>query len=166
MLSPEIITESEIKKFLLKSRKFPWQGKCYHWQGSYGTAEDIPPHLIQHSEKFIFEGLIRKIGIKTRLWDNRKIVQGFKVQLVDGTEKAIGMTRNDGRNVEEFDIPQGQHIKSVLLRSGWYIDALGFVTNGGMAFKVGGEGGALTEANDAGKNSFGWYEWKSRYHST
>ena len=51
------------------------------------------------------------------------------------------MTRNDGRNVEEFDIPEGQHIKSVILRSGWYIDALGFVTNTGTSFQVGGHGG-------------------------
>ena len=133
------ISGKEIKKYL-KVRKFPWQGKCYHWQGSYGSAPNESVHSRQR-ENFVFEGLIRKIGIKTRLWDDRKIVQGFKVTLVDGTTKAFGMTLNDGRNVEEFEVPEGQHIQSVILRSGWYIDTFGVVTNAGLRFKVGGSGG-------------------------
>jgi len=133
------ISGQEIKKYL-KVRKFPWQGKCYHWQGSYGSAPNESVHSRQR-ENFVFEGLIRKIGIKTRLWDDRKIVQGFKVTLVDGSTKAFGMTLNDGRNVEEFEVPEGQHIQSVILRSGWYIDTFGVVTNAGLRFKVGGSGG-------------------------
>ena len=69
-----------------------------------------------------------------------KLFEALKFSLWMVRKNPIGMTRNDGRNVEEFVIPHGQRIRSVLLRSGWYIDALGFVTNVEMFFKVGGEG--------------------------
>ena len=39
------------------------------------------------------------------------------------------MDINDSTNVEELVVPEGQHIKDVILRSGWYIDQIGFRTN-------------------------------------
>ena len=143
----DYLKRSEVQKLLKFPQKFAWQGKCYHWQGSYGTAEDIRPNNIMQSEEFNFEGIIRKIGIKTRFWDDRKVVQGFRITSADGTTKAYGMSLHDGRSVEEFEIPPGQHVQSVILRSGWYIDTFGVVTNTGSRFKVGGSGGAERQMN-------------------
>ena len=120
--------------------------------GPYGSAPDIGHNAL--TENFVFEGLVRKIGIKTRFWDGRKIVQGFKVTLVDGRNKAFGMSLIDDLNVEdEFEVPEGQHIQSVILRSGWYIDTFGVVTNAGLRFEVGGSGGDERQRIGQGKNT-------------
>jgi len=88
-------------------------------------------------------GDIRAIGIKTRLWDNINVIQGFKVELSDGTQKAVGMELNDSLNVTSFSIDSDDHIDSPFaLRSGWYIDKIGFRTKKGQLLgPIGGEGG-------------------------
>ena len=46
------------------------------------------------------------------------------------------------RNTTVLTVPEGQHIKDVILRSGGYIDQIGFVTNTGKILgPVGGTGG-------------------------
>ena len=52
-------------------------------------------------------------------------IQGLKFELVDGTVEAYGMDVTDNANVDELVVPEGQHIKDVILRSGWYIDQIG-----------------------------------------
>ena len=53
------------------------------------------------------------------------------------------MRPNDGDNVTSLEVPENQHIKTVShLRAGYYIDAIGFETNEGIALgPVGGNGG-------------------------
>ena len=97
---------------------------------------------------FLVEGIFQKIAIKTTLWDGRKIVQGFRTTSFDGTTKACGMVADDvSHDVEEFEVPEGQHIQSVILRSGWLIDCMGVVTNAGLRFQAGGSGGEERQVN-------------------
>ena len=64
---------------------------------------------------------IRAIGIKCRLWDNRTVVQGFKIELSDGTQKAVGMELNDTLNVTSFTVDPDDHIVTPFgLRSDQY----------------------------------------------
>ena len=109
------------------------------WKGSYGNPEDST--LVEFDD-FRIEGMIRKIGIKTRFLDDPiiEIVQGIQITLNDGTERAFGMELNDRQSVAELEVPEGQLIKSVIVKSGWFIDSLELVTNTGFRLK-GGEGG-------------------------
>ena len=96
--------------------------------GPYGSASDV----IQRQQGFgwFVKGPFRKIGIKSRIWaGDTRIIQGLKFELVDGTVEAYGMDVTDNANVDELVVPEGQHIKDVILRSGWYIDQIGFTTN-------------------------------------
>ena len=97
-----------------------------------------------HASWAIF-GDIRKIGIKTRLWDDRQVIQGFKVELIDGTKKAVGMELDDMSNVSSFNLDPDDHIVyPFTLRSGWYIDKIGFHTKKGKVLgPVGGDGGDI-----------------------
>ena len=57
-------------------------------------------------------------------------------------------------NVVELEVPKGQHIKDVLLKSGWYIDQIGFRTNENIQLgPVGGDGGSYRKLAPNGKNS-------------
>merc|ERR1719414_1396514 len=62
---------------------------------------------------------------------------------MDGTTKSFGMENDDTMNVVELEVPKGQHIKDVMVRSGWYIDQIGFRTNENIQLgPVGGDGGS------------------------
>ena len=64
------------------------------------------------------------------------------MELDNGSVHAFGMDVNDHKNVIEMEVPKGQHIKDVILRSGLYIDQLGFITNENIQLgPVGGTGG-------------------------
>ena len=107
----------------------------------YGKAQDVS----KKSNRFnwYIQGPFRKIGVKSRIWNGVQIVQGLKVELVDGTIKSFGMKIDDKKDVVELEIPKGQHIKDVILRSGWYIDQIGFRTNENVQLgPVGGSGGS------------------------
>ena len=97
--------------------------------GPYGSASDVPQNG-QRGDDWFIKGPFRKIGIKSRIWaGDTRIIQGLKFELVDGTIRAFGMDTSDSANVENLVVPEGQHIKDVILRSGWYIDQIGFRTN-------------------------------------
>ena len=96
--------------------------------GPYGSASDVIQN--GHLDFWFIKGPFRKIGIKSRIWaGDTHIIQGLKFELVDGTIRAFGMDTSDSANVENLVVPEGQHIKDVILRSGWYIDQIGFRTN-------------------------------------
>ena len=65
-----------------------------HWTRSFGSHPDVRLNNRNH-ESWQIEGLIRKIHVKSRLWDNRHIVQGIQVFLDNGMTHAFGMTLND-----------------------------------------------------------------------
>ena len=112
-----------------------------HWTERFGTH---PGESVSRTDgRFSIHGVIRKIHIKTRYWGNTFCVQGIQVFLKDGTNHAFGMKENDMRDVTVLEVPKGQHIKNILLRSGWYIDKLGFMTDQKIRLgPIGGPGGA------------------------
>ena len=106
-------------------------------------------------------GDIRAIGIKSRIWGTITIIQGFKVELSDGTQKAVGMELNDIVNVASFSVDPDDHIvRPFTLRSGWYIDKIGFRTKKGQLLgPIGGEGGedrSNVDAKNLPENSYLW----------
>ena len=112
--------------------------QIYSSDVTYGKATNVR----DFSRELSVRGNFRKIGVKTRLWDNRLIIQGLKIELENGDIKTLGMDVSDTRNVTELVVPQGQHIKDVFLKSGWYIDEISFETNEGVVLgPVGGQGG-------------------------
>ena len=106
----------------------------------FGSAQDV--NHLQNGDYWCIKGPFRKIGIKSRFWDSHHIIQGLKFELADGAIEAFGMRKNDEANVEELEVPKGQHIRDVILRSGWYIDQIGFKTNENVQLgPIGGNGG-------------------------
>ena len=106
--------------------------------GSAANANGQEALTLRHSVK----GNFRKIGVKTRQWDGRKIVQGLRLEFDTGEVKCIGMKDRDMVNVTQLIVPEGQHIKDVILKCGWYIDSIGFITNEGVRLgPIGGDGG-------------------------
>ena len=123
--------------------------------GKFGSATDV----LQTSNlgslvTWSFQGMIRKISLKTRTWelshiyphsnDTQDIIQGMKIELDDGTVQAFGMDTNDQKDVVDLKVPNGQHIQDVTLRNGWYIDQMIFRTNENFSLgPVGGSGGSI-----------------------
>ena len=105
-----------------------------HTVATFGTAQDVVN--VQQGESWSVEGPFQKIGIKSRIWDGRHIVQGLRVTLMDGTTKSFGIENDDTMNVVELEVPKGQHIKDVLLKSGNYIECLIFKTLGTFEIEI------------------------------
>ena len=107
----------------------------------FGKAQDVSRKV--NRLNWYIQGPFRKIGVKSRIWNGVQIVQGLKVELVDGTTKSVGMKIDDNKDIVDLEVPKGQHIKDVILRSGWYIDQIGFRTNENVQLgPVGGSGGS------------------------
>ena len=107
----------------------------------FGKAQDVS--RTANRLNWYIQGPFRKIGVKSRIWNGVQIVQGLKVELVDGTIKSVGMKIDDNKDIVDLKVPKGQHIKDVILRSGWYIDQIGFRTNENVQLgPVGGSGGS------------------------
>ena len=115
------------------------------WSKSFGIHEDVPFNPKIH-EEWCFEGMICKIIVRVRDWHNTTIVQGLQIFDEKGESKAFGMTKSKKikEGYFEIDIPKGQHIRNIHLRSGYYIDAFGLKTNEGQVFGFyGGTGGGM-----------------------
>ena len=107
----------------------------------FGSAQDL--NNVQIGNYWCIKGPFQKIGIKSRFSHGGiHVIQGLKFELADGTIEAFGMEKNDKANVEELEVPKGQHIRDVILRTGWYIDQIGFRTNENIQLgPIGGNGG-------------------------
>ena len=96
-------------------------------------------------------GPFRKITVKTRIWHATRIVEGLILESINGGVDSIGMDdgNEDGTElVEELVVPEGQCIKEVKLRYGYYADQIGFVTDQKISLgPVGGMGGNPVEIN-------------------
>lgn len=103
--------------------------------GDFGTAEDST----SYKPNWSFEGIIRKIIIKTRPWRATTIVQGFQVHLDSGFSHAYGMSYNDIKDVTCLEVPPGLQIDMVQVRSDVYINALAFILNDGQILGPVGE---------------------------
>ena len=97
----------------------------------------------ENHQKWKIEGQIRKINVKSRTWDDRHIIQGIQVFMANGETQAFGMDLHDTVRVDSLEVPVGEHIKEFLVRSGFYIDAIGFKTDKGKTLGlIGGNGGS------------------------
>ena len=96
------------------------------------------------TDQWNVEGPFRKIGIK--LSDDSQIVQGLRIELVDGSVRSFGIGSkydDEINNIIDLEVPKGQHIRDVNLRSGAYIDQIGFTTNENIQLgPIGGPGGS------------------------
>ena len=108
--------------------------------------------------KWKFEGQIRKINVKSRTWDGKHIIQGIQVFMENGETKAFGMDLGDTVQVDSLEVPVGERIKEFVVRSGWYLDAIGFRTDKGKTLGlIGGNGGALRNPSAEVKASDDYY---------
>ncbi|MPC11180.1 hypothetical protein E2C01_003839 [Portunus trituberculatus] len=98
------------------------------WIGPFGRAEDL---VRQIQQRWIMEGTVRKITIKTRQWRGKTIIQGFQVCVRDGGARAFGMNYNDLYSTVTFTIPDGRQISKVCIESDAYIHSLGFILDNG-----------------------------------
>ena len=121
---------------------FHWAPLSNHGQSFFGSHNDVVK--TENHQKWQIEGQIRKLNIKSRTWDDRCIIQGIQVFMENGETKAFGMELHDTVRVDSLEVPVGEHIKEFVVRSGFYIDAIGFKTNKDKTFGlIGGNGGAL-----------------------
>ena len=134
----------------------PDHTKVYSNKQAYGTAED---RRYGNGEPWEITGFFRKIYVREGLWDGRQVVRWIHFLTEEGellappgmeqvNSEVTGDTQEAKlnwleKNTTVLTVPEGQHIKDVILRSGWYIDQIGFVTNTGEILgPVGGTGGA------------------------
>ena len=131
-----------------------------------GTAQDILRTLdVDSIKSWAIKGNFRKISVKTRLWDEKKVIQGLRIGLEDGTVKAFGMDPNDEVNVVTLEVTPGYHIRDVTLRHGWYIDQIQFNLNGrngSTLGPVGGRGGHRSDVSP--KYPFGDFDDIKRWY--
>ena len=108
--------------------------------------------------KWKIEGQIRKINVKSRTWDGKHIIQGIQVFMENGETQAFGMDLDDTVRVDSLEVPVGERIKEFVVRSGWYLDAIGFRTDKGKTLGlIGGNGGALRNPGAEVKASDDYY---------
>ena len=76
----------------------------------------------------------------------------------NGETEAFGMDLHDTVQVDSLEVPAGERIKEFVVRSGFYLDAIGFKTDKGKTLGlIGGNGGALRNAGVAVKASDHYY---------
>ena len=148
-----LVIDDEVRKVVLsicsKLKILSFTRAVFSWEGGggpHGTHNDIRLFYGNY-ESWQIEGLIKKINIKLRSWEGKKVIQGIQVFLENGETQAFGMKLNDNYLVETLAVPSNQHIKFFYIRSGAYIDAIGFETNKGLRFgPIGGQGGSIKPA--------------------
>ena len=125
-----------------------YPGVTFQWAPSetsgryFGSHNDV--FSTENHQRWKIEGQIRKINVKSRTWDDRHIIQGIQVFMENGETKAFGMDLGDTVQVDSLEVPPGERIKEFVVRSGWYLDAIGFRTDKNKTFGlIGGNGGAL-----------------------
>ena len=150
IMPKSLVIEDDIKKLVLstcpKPKTFSLSRAIFSWEGGggpYGTHDDIKLFHGNY-ESWQIEGLIKKISVKSRTWNGKQIIQGIQVFLENGETQSFGMKLNDAVQVETLEVPSNQHIKFFHIRSGSYIDDIGFETNEGLKFgPIGGPSGAI-----------------------
>ena len=84
----------------------------------------------ENHQRWKIEGQIRKINVKSRTWNDCHIgIQGIQVFMENGETQAFGMDLNDTVQVDSLEVPVGEHIKEFVVRSDFYLNAIGFKTN-------------------------------------
>ena len=94
-------------------------------------------------------GIIKKITVFNRLWDDRNVVKGLEItfrNICDSDDDIrpikIGLGDKKSPVSKTFELHDDEYISYVKGRKGWMLDRLTFVTNKGRKFgPVGGDGG-------------------------
>ena len=122
----------------------------------FGSHNDVIK--TENHQQWKIEGQIRKINVKSRTWGDRHIIQGIQVFMENGETQAFGMDLHDTVRVDSLEVPVGEHIKEFVVRSGFYLDAIGFKTDKGKTLGlIGGSGGSLRSSGHMGKGSDHYY---------
>ena len=118
-----------------------YPGATFHW----APVQPLSVVETEDHQRWKIEGQIRKINVKSRTFESGHItIQGIQVFMENGETQAFGMDLNDTVQVDSLEVPAGERIKEFVVRSGWYLDAIGFRTDKGKTFGlIGGNGGAL-----------------------
>ena len=125
----------------------------FHWAPSETSRSLIGSHndviKTKNHQRWKIEGQIQKINVKSRTWAGVKIIQGIQVFMANGETEAFGMDLHDTVDVDSLEVPVGERIKEFIVRSGYYIDAIGFKTDKDKTLGlIGGDGGGLKNYND------------------
>ena len=135
-----------------------YPGVTFQWAPSETSGKRLGSHndvaktkkikdgkLTVSHPKWKIEGQIQKINVKSRTWDGKHIIQGIQVFMENGETEAFGMDLHDNSfQVDSLEVPAGERIKEFVVRSGYYLDAIGFRTDKNKTFGlIGGNGGAL-----------------------
>ena len=121
---------------------FHWAPLSNHGQSFFGSHNDVVK--TENHQKWQIEGQIRKLNVKSRTWDGRHIIQGIQVFMENGETKAFGMELHDTVRVDSLEVPVGEHIKEFVVRSDFYLSAIGFKTNKDKTYGlIGGNWGPL-----------------------
>ena len=153
--------------YIITDSPAAFPGATFHWApfsvmvrafspGFFGSHGDVVK--TENHQKWKIEGQIRKINVKSRTWDDRHIIQGIQVFMANGETQAFGMDLHDTVRVDSLEVPVGEHIKEFLVRSGFYIDAIGFKTDKGKTLGlIGGNGGSFQIRGIMGTASDNYY---------
>ena len=80
--------------------------------------------------------------LKKVLINSGKFVNGFQLEFNNGFNSTYTpWVGGRGGSQETWDVPTGEYITQIEIRSGWYIDAITFITNTGNKSPMFGEGG-------------------------
>ena len=111
----------------------------------FGCGSDLPRRERSFSCSGEGEKFIRKIMVKTVIWQGRVVIGyitpldkrldltlvlvtgGLDLTWSDGTEDRIG----EGEVGARLEVPQGEHVSCVVGNSGWYVDHLVFISSSG-----------------------------------
>ena len=133
---------------LLKKPRDPFVVVETHCSNEYGTHQERAWRY-NYEPGDVHLGIIRKISISNRLWDNRNVVKGLELFFQNHeTPVIIGLgdipsEAKKRKITQTFELRESEYISYVQGRAGWMIDQLTFVTNQNRKFgPVGGNGGS------------------------
>ena len=118
-----------------------YSGATFHW----APVQPLTVVETKDYQRWKIEGQIRKINVKSRTFESGHIaIQGIQVFMENGETQAFGMDLNDTVQVDSLEVPVGEHIKEFVVRSDFYLSAIGFKTNKDKTYGlIGGNWGPL-----------------------
>ena len=118
-----------------------YPGATFHW----APVQPLSVVETEDHKRWKIEGQIRKINVKSRTFESGHItIQGIQVFMENGETQAFGMDLNDTVQVDSLEVPVGEHIKEFVVRSDFYLNAIGVKTNKDKTYGlIGGNWGPL-----------------------
>ena len=143
-LMPPCIIEDPDTLVVLETQISPMFG--VYPDGRFYFLLDSTSRSYGHKAGDLHLGIIKKITICSRLWDDRNVVKGLEITFRssddDNEPISIGLGDRKSPVSKTFELHEDEYISYVEGRKGWMLDRLTFVTNKGRKFgPVGGDGG-------------------------